>query len=328
MKDLLPVELQHKPDAVLFVDDEKHILSALRRLFDNKDVTLLTADNPHDALNLFKKHEIAVLLSDNLMPDMTGMELLAHIKELSPDTVKILMTGHADLDMVISAINNVEVFKFIVKPWENDLLVNTVEESLRRYGIIQSLKKGDEGHLLSLAQTIELKDPYTRGHCNRVADYALIITEALGLQQDIKDDIEHGSWLHDCGKIGVPEHILNKNGPLTTEEMDVVKKHPEWGIDVVRPTKHSDVLVNIIQYHHEKFDGTGYPARKKGKDIPLEARIVAIADIFDALTTNRPYRKAYKLPEALEIIKTMRGMELDPDLVDIFISQMDRGFIR
>jgi putative two-component system response regulator len=312
-------ELQKNSNTVLFVDDDRHILSAIKRIFDNKDITPLFADNPQEALNIIERQEIAVLVSDNRMPGMTGMELLVRIRELSPDTVKILMTAYVDLDTVINAINAGEVFKFITKPWENGLLINSVEEGVRRYSIIQTLKKGDEGHLLSLAQAIELKDSYTRGHCNRVADYAIMIADALDLQPDIREDIKYGSWLHDCGKIGVPEHILNKPGPLDPEEMDIVKKHPAWGAEVVRIAHRSDTIVNIIYYHHEKFDGTGYPARKKGKDIPLEARIVTIADIFDALTSQRSYRKAFRLNEALEIIQSMRGAELDPELLDIFL---------
>jgi response regulator RpfG family c-di-GMP phosphodiesterase len=320
-------ELQKSSDAVLFVDDDHLILSAIKRIFDNKDITLLFTDNPQEALNIIERQEIAVLVSDNLMPGMTGMELLVRIRELSPDTVKILMTAYADLDTVINAINTGEVFKFITKPWENGLLINAVEEGMRRYSIIQSLKKGDEGHLLSIAQAIELKDPYTRGHCNRVADYALMIAEALGLQQDFMNDIKYGSWLHDCGKIGVPEHILNKPGPLDPEEMEIVKKHPAWGAEVVRFAHRSDTIMNIIYYHHERFDGAGYPARKKGKDIPLEARIVTIADIFDALTSQRSYRKAYRLHETLDIIESMRGAELDPELLDIFLTLMaSQGF--
>jgi putative two-component system response regulator len=319
VNDLPSFELQNTPDTVLFVDDDQHILSAIKRIFDNKAITPLFTDNPHEALNIIERQEIAVLVSDNLMPGMTGMELLVRIRELSPDTVKILMTAYADLDTVINAINTGEVFKFITKPWENNLLINAVEEGIKRYSIIQSLRKGDEGHLLSLAQTIELKDPYTRGHCNRVADYALMIAEALGLQPDFREDIKYGSWLHDCGKIGVPEHILNKPGPLDPEEMEIVKKHPAWGAEVVRFAHRSETIVNIIYYHHERFDGNGYPAKKKGKGIPLEARIVTIADIFDALTSQRSYRKAFRLQEALDIIKSMRGAELDPELIDIFL---------
>ena len=307
-------------DSVMFVDDDRNILSALKRIFADKDMKVLLSDNPMDALGLLENEEIMVLVSDNHMPGMTGIELLSQTKAVSPNTIKILMTGYADMDIVIDAINSGEVFKFITKPWENKFLINAVEEGIRRYHVIQSMKKEDEGHLLSLAQAIELKDPYTRGHCNRVADYALVIADALDLPQDVKTEIKFGSWLHDCGKIGVPEHILNKPGPLDPEEIEIIQKHPMWGAELARLSHRSDTIVNIIYYHHEKFDGTGYPTRKKGKDIPLEARIVSLADIFDALTSDRPYRKGFNLYKALDVIKSMNGAELDPELLDIFLT--------
>ncbi len=305
---------------MLFVDDDPYILSALKRAFSDKDINLILTDNPRDALAMLNEEDIAVLVSDNCMPDMTGIELLSLAKELSPDTVKILMTAYADLHTAINAINSGEVFKFITKPWENEHLIDVVEEGMRRYHIIQTMKKGDEGNLLSLAQTIELKDPYTRGHCDRVAKYALLIAEALDLPQGIRADIKYGSWLHDCGKIGIPETILNKPGRLEEEEMEIIKKHPAWGAEVARFSCRSDTIVNIILYHHEKFDGTGYPTGKKGKDIPIEARIVSIADIFDALTSNRPYREAFSSQKAFDIMSSMRGTALDPKIFDLFLS--------
>lgn len=308
---------------VMFVDDDRNILTAVRRVFYNRNMSMLFADNPYEALKNLEKEEIAVVVSDYQMPGMTGIELLSQTRAVSPDTIKILMTAHADLNTAINAINSGEVFKFITKPWEDDLLIEAVEEAIKRYRIIQSMKKGDEGHLLSLAQTIELKDPYTRGHCDRVADYALVIGDALNLPQDIKTQIKYGSWLHDCGKIGIPENVLNKPGSLDPQEMEIIQKHPVLGAEVARLSNRSEIIVNIILHHHEKYDGTGYPERRKGESIPMEARIVSIADIFDALISNRPYRKAYKLYEALEILRSMRETHLDPKLLDLFMSVME-----
>jgi putative two-component system response regulator len=318
-----PIEGQNGAAAVLFVDDDPYILSAIKRIFSRTDIKVVLTDKPRDALAMLNEEDIAVLVSDNCMPDMTGIELLTLAKELSPDTVKILMTAYADLPTAINAINTGEVFKFITKPWENEHLINVVEEGMRRHHITQTMRKGDEGNLLSLAQTIELKDPYTRGHCDRVARHALLMAEALDLPQGIKTDIKYGSWLHDCGKIGVPEAILNKPGRLEKEEMEMIKKHPAWGADVARFSCRSDTIVNIILYHHERFDGTGYPTGKKGKDIPIEARIVSIADIFDALTSNRPYREAFSFQKAFDIMSSMRGTALDPELLDIFLKLME-----
>ncbi len=311
------------PENILFVDDEENILRSVERIFlgDNvKDVRILKAKSAQEALQFIEKENIAVLVSDNLMPDMKGIELLSRAKDISPDTVRILMTAYADLPTAIDAINKGEVYRFIVKPWENNILIEIVQEGINRFKIVQSLRKADEPMLLSLAQTVELKDPYTRGHCDRVAGYALMIAEALKLDEGKKNEIKYGSWLHDCGKIGVPERILNYNGPLGEAETDIMKKHPLWGADVARQAQLSAGVVNVILYHHERYDGQGYPSGIGGKNIPLEARIVSVADAFDAMTTDRPYRKQRDTHEALGIISSLKGKSLDPEVVDIFLS--------
>ena len=311
------------PENILFVDDEENILRSVERIFlgDNvKDVRILKAKSAQEALQFIEKENIAVLVSDNLMPDMKGIELLSKVKEISPDTVRILMTAYADLPTAIDAINKGEVYRFIVKPWENSMLIEIVHDGINRFKIVRALRRADEPMLLSLAQTVELKDPYTRGHCDRVAGYALMIAEALKLEEGKKNEIKYGSWLHDCGKIGVPERILNYNGPLGEAETDIMKKHPLWGADVARQAQLSAGVVNVILYHHERYDGQGYPSGIGGKNIPLEARIVSVADAFDAMTTDRPYHKQRDTQEALGIISSLKGKSLDPEVVDIFLS--------
>jgi putative nucleotidyltransferase with HDIG domain len=275
-------------------------------------------------MEILKRGDIGVLVTDHRMPGMTGIELLAQARSIAPDTVKIMMTAHADLETALAAINAGEVFRFIIKPWDDKVLIQAVEEGIQHYRLIQSLKRSDESHLLSLAQAIELKDPYTRGHCDRVAHYALLIARALNLPPENMNQIRHGSWLHDCGKIGIPEQILNKPGALDADEMEIVKRHPEMGMQVAKVAHASDILQNIIYYHHEKYDGTGYPRGKKGLDIPLEARIVAVADIYDALTTDRPYRPAFSSARAIEMLKSMRGAALDPAILDCFIALLKK----
>lgn len=311
------------PENILFVDDEENILRSVERIFlgDNvKDVRVLKANSAQEALQFIGKENIAVLVSDNLMPDMKGIELLSKVKEISPDTVRILMTAYADLPTAIDAINKGEVYRFIVKPWENSMLIEIVRDGINRFKIVRDLRRADEPMLLSLAQTVELKDPYTRGHCDRVAGYALMIAEALKLDEGKKNEIKYGSWLHDCGKIGVPERILNHNGSLGEAEADIMQKHPLWGADVARQAQLSAGVVNVILYHHERYDGRGYPSGIGGQNIPLEARIVSVADVFDAMTTDRPYRKQRDTQEAIGIISSLKGNSLDPEIVDIFLS--------
>jgi len=315
---------------VLCVDDESRILQALRRLCNTAAIDVRTASSGAEALACLEREEICVVVSDNMMPGMSGVDLLAEVRRLYPDTVRILMTAYADLETAVRAINQGEVFRFIVKPWQNDRFLEILQEGRTRYEAVKTLRRTDEPMLRSLAQTIELKDPYTRGHCDRVAYFADLIAEALGLSDEMRRHIKHGSWLHDCGKIGVAEAILNKAGPPDAAERAVLNRHPEWGADVAREAELPEEVCNIIRCHHERMDGKGYPAGLAGEEIPLEARIVAIADVYDALTSDRPYRKARTPEKALAIMEKMRGGALDPELYDRFTSllQSKQGFGR
>lgn len=307
---------------VLFVDDEVNVLSAVKRLFLDKEISVVTASGGEAALELIKTEEVAVIVSDNMMPRMNGIEFLERSRNASPDSVRILMTGYADMQAAIDAINRGEVYRFITKPWNDADLIHTVCAAADRYNVVTTLKTADEATLLSLAQTIELKDPYTRGHCDRVARYALGTAERLGLTEEEKKQIRQGSWLHDCGKIGVPEAILNFNGPLSAEQMEVMKNHSKWGAEVARLAKLPEPVVSIILNHHEKYDGTGYPQGLKGEEIPYLARIVAVADFYDALASDRPYRKAMARDKAFEILIGSRSTGVDPGILDIFVESV------
>ncbi len=305
---------------ILFVDDEPFILDIVTHLFGERGMDVLTATDATTALEMVRSREIAVLVADNHMPLMRGIDLLSKVKVMSPDTVKILMTGFADLETALEAINRVEVYRFIVKPFENSQLVAVVEDALERYRLVRSILRGDHSTMRSLVHALELKDPYTRGHSERVASYAVMIAQRMGLDEDAQAAIRYGSWLHDCGKIGVSENILNFEGPLDEAEVHVIHNHPLWGADVARTGHLSRPVVNIILSHHERYDGKGYPSGLKGDEIPLEARIVSVADVYDALTTERPYRSAYTPQRALEMLESMKGNVLDPEIVDSFSS--------
>ena len=309
-------------NAVLLVADEANVLDALARLFLDRDVRVLRAGNGEEALGIVRREPVAVVVSDNLLPGMHGIELLSRVRDFSPDTVRVLLTGSADLPAATEAIHRGEVFRFHEKPWVDEEIVLTVEEGVQRYQVVRSLRHGDEAALRSIAQTIELKDPYTRGHCDRMAALALRIAVAMRLPERTQRAIKLGSWLHDCGKIGVPEAILNFPGKLPAAEFEVIKKHPGWGADIGRQANLPEEVVNIILYHHERFDGRGYPSGAKGTEIPLEARIVAVADVFDAISTDRPYARGYEQAEAMRVIGVLRGAALDPQLVDIFLASL------
>jgi response regulator RpfG family c-di-GMP phosphodiesterase len=311
------------PETVLFVDDNNFTLEVVKGLFrECDDIRLLTAGSAIDALKIVHEEEIAVVVSDNIMPVMTGVQFLCFMKSISPDTVKILMSAYADLASALAAINRSEVYRYVLKPWKDDELVATVQDGLRRYRLIQAMRHEDENILRSLAQTIELKDPSTRGHCDRVAVYALLIADKLKLTKDIQREIKYGSWLHDCGKIGISEIILNGAGRLNADEYEQMKKHSLWGADVAAKANLSEVTRNIIHYHHERFDGSGYPDGLAGAAIPIEARIVAVADVFDALCSDRPYRNGYTREKTIAMVAEMSGTALDPHLVELFLATL------
>jgi putative two-component system response regulator len=312
-------------ETVLFVDDEKSYLAYTSGIFEDRGLNILTANSALEALKIVEEQSVAVVVSDNEMPGMRGIELLTKIKEISPHTVKIMMTGSADLAVTLAAINRGEVFRFVLKPWKKAEMLRAVKDGLRRYRVLQSLKREDEFILHSLAQTIELKDASTKGHCDRVATLALQIAEALGIPEETQMEIKYGSWLHDCGKIGVPEAILNAERGLTEDEFKIVKRHPEWGCEVVRKANLSKVVQDIVLYHHERYDGAGYPFGLEGSKIPMEAQIVAVADICDALSVDRPYRKRLTGAELRETLTAMKGTNLDPKLVDTLFSILEAG---
>jgi putative two-component system response regulator len=312
-------------ETILFVDDQLSMLGYASAVFKNKGLTVLTADCGRDALKIVSEKSVAVVVSDNEMPGMRGVELLSRIKEVSPHTVKIMMTASADLTTALAAINSGEVFRFVLKPWKKHEMLLAVKDGLQRYRVLQSLQGEDEFILHSLAQTIELKDASTKGHCDRVATLALRLAEALGVSDDVRKEIRYGSWLHDCGKIGVPEAILNAQRALTAEEFKIVMQHPEWGSEVARKANLSTTVQKIILYHHERYDGKGYPHGLKGEQIPLEAQIVSGADICDALTMDRPYRKGLGNDELIGILTSMKGENLSPRLVDALFALLAAG---
>ncbi|MCX7856990.1 MAG: response regulator [Deltaproteobacteria bacterium] len=310
---------------VLFVDDEENVLNSAKKQLLEDEIEVLTTTDPFCALEILQKKNVTVIVVDNIMPLMKGIELLFKARSVSPETVRIMLTGYVDVNSVMEAVNIGAVYKFIVKPWEQEELKSAVLDGIYRYEMVHKLRDASEDQILELAQIIELRDPYTHGHCERVAEYALLLSDALSLDPGVRNEIKYGAWLHDCGKLGVPENILNKRDLLTFEEMRIVRNHPVWGAEVVRLAGLSETVAQIVNYHHEKYDGSGYPVGLKGSSIPLEARIVAIADIFDSLTSERPYRRKLSFHEAIQILLKEKGIVSDPEMVEFFIYLIEKS---
>ena len=304
---------------IMFVDDEAGIRNSLKRLFADSPHNVLIAASAAEAMELLRANICAVIVSDNQMPGESGIEFLIKARQLAPDTVRVMMTAYADLGTALSAINHCEAYRFLVKPWDNQELVELVNNCVLRFELLQSLRLKDEAIYRSLAQAIELKDHYTRGHCDRVVEFSVALGKRMGLSPEILIHLEHGAMLHDCGKIGVPEATLNFPGKLDNDQMNIIRKHPDWGGEVARAAGMHQITVNIVLYHHEHYNGNGYPTGLAGDDIPLEARIVAVADVYDALGSDRPYRKAMPPDVALREFMAMSGTVLDPRIVDNFL---------
>lgn len=202
-------------------------------------------------------------------------------------------------------------------------LANQIAIAIENASLYKELDELFLSSIRAIVEAIDAKDPYTKGHSARVVEYALVIGEGVKLDKEILKDLELSAVLHDVGKIGIPDKILSKPGILTADEYAYMKKHPELGAEIVEPIKKLKKLVPHILHHHEKYDGTGYPAGLKGEQIPLGARIIAIADSFDAMTSDRPYRPRMGIKIALQEIKKHRRTQFDPELVSVFIKTIE-----
>lgn len=304
---------------VLFVDDEISTLKSIKRLLSMHGFEILTANSGEEALEIIRANNIAVCVSDQRMPGMLGTDLLTKAKEISPLTVRMILTAYTDLDSLLGAINNGEIFRFILKPWNDEALLNHINDALDVHR--KDKAQGDQV-ILALAQTIELKDPYTKGHCERVANYSVAMAQQLALDASLIADIRYGAWLHDCGKIGVHEDILNLAGSFSADQIAEIEKHPASGATVAEKASLSKRVKNVILYHHERIDGKGYPEGLQGDDIPIEAKIVAVADVYDALATDRPYRKACTEEQIKNIMTDMRDFALEDELVELLLEKI------
>ncbi len=331
---------------ILIVDDEISVLNALYRVFRKDGYQILRSDNPADALNLLKEHAIHLIISDYRMPDMDGVTFLREAMKLRPEAIRMILSGFADSSAIISAINDGGIYKFLTKPWEDDILKSEVRYALERYELQSTNRRliddvnnqNDElkktNLLLSekmeevqenIISTVEMlsylsREKYSCIPSNIEELYIISqdIGKNLGLNEKTLKDLYIATKLHDIGNIGIDCHIFKKNGPLTQEERKEVEKHPLVGASIMSYLKGYDDVAKIIKYHHEYYDGSGYPDGLKGDEIPIASRIVHIIDVYDSLGSNRPYRPAMASDEIFSILEKGRSTMFDPAVLDIF----------
>jgi putative two-component system response regulator len=288
---------------ILVADDNEANRELVSELLSAEGYQVVCAADGQHAQQAVDSASIDLALLDVVMPRPTGFEVCQAMKS-EPETrliPVILLTGlNSDADRIHGIMCGAD--DFLNKPVNKHELLARVHSLLRLKQFTDELDNA-EAVLFSLALSIEAKDPYTEGHCDRLSKYSVALGEKLGLPQDLRVALRRGGLVHDIGKLSVPESILLKPGPLTPEERKIMEQHTVIGERICAPLRSFRHVLPIIRHHHEKQDGSGYPDGLKGENIPLTARILQITDIYDALTTDRPYRKALPLDKALSILR-------------------------
>jgi putative nucleotidyltransferase with HDIG domain len=319
------------------VDDEPKVLDAHRRTLRAK-FDLHTALGGAAALELMEDlGPFAVVVADYKMPDLDGISLLAKVAVLYPDTVRMILTGYADMDTAIRAVNTGAIFRFLTKPTDPDDLVMVISAGIehaekvrdaRELEIVRRLKDGFEQTLHAFTRLVEFRDPYTSGHMDRTADIAVLIAKRMEMAEDDIAGLRLGAMVHDIGKVAVPSHILNKQGELTDAEFSIIKAHAEVGAEIFKGLGVEWPIARMIREHHERLDGSGYPDGLTGDEILLQSKILCVADIIDAIITHRPYRHGLGKSEAVGYLLEGREKLFDAEVVDIALSLMEEGLIR
>lgn len=322
----LEKEREQNRHTILIVDDEFDNLQLIKRTLRRK-YNILTASDGMEALEVIEKegNNISLIVTDQRMPKMNGTEFLAEISEAYPYIIKMLLTGYTDLDAMVDGVNKCNLFQYISKPFDPGDLeliisngIEAYELTLSKNMLLNDLRELFFTTIKSISSALDAKDTYTHGHSHRVTLFALILAQELGLDDAYIEEIETAGLLHDIGKIGVPEDILCKPGKLTDEEYEIIKQHAGGAkkiLDTIPSIKHVALWASS---HHERWDGRGYPNKMIGEEIPLPARILAVADTYDAMTSNRSYRKGLPHDVAREEITDCSGSQFDPAMIEVF----------
>ena len=313
---------------ILLVEDNAEMRQAVSLTLSAERYSVVQAEHGRAALNLLERITPDLILSDINMPFMSGIEFYKALRQ-NPRWVLIpfifLTANDTPADIRLGRSLGVE--DYLTKPVDHADLLAVVNARLLRVAEVQIAQIG-LAYLETvnvLANTIESRDAYTHGHVERVATYARGLAEALGWAPEHLRTLEFGARLHDIGKITIPDTILNKPEALTPDEWEALKQHPVAGARILRDISHLQPAIPYVLYHHERWDGTGYPQGRKGKDIPIEGRLMAIADVYDALTTVRPYHPPRSNYDVLQYLSVNAGRLFDPRLVEVFVQALSRS---
>jgi putative two-component system response regulator len=331
---------------ILVVDDEPNICRLLERYLGRLGHDVITAGSAPEAVEQLTLHHFDLVLTDLRLPGPSGLDLLVEVRSRAPGTRMILMSAHADIATAAAAIDR-GIDQLIIKPFELEDLRARIEGSLQKHRaehaalrereVLEArLRQRDTESKIwvlraahALAAAVEAKDPYTAGHATRVTAYAMCLADEFGdidlLRFRLAGD------LHDVGKIGVPDNVLNKPDRLTGEEFDMVKRHPVIGERILQPMIDDPLVLGVVRSHHERWDGRGYPDGRAGEDIPLPARVLAVADTLDAMTSHRAYRSGLAFDTALTEIRGCSGSQFDPAVVqalELALPRLEMHYLR
>lgn len=307
---------------ILVADDDAQSRAVLRTMLERARYLVVDAADGPAALAQVARHRPDLVLLDVQMPALDGFEVTRCLRSQSGTALLpvILVTGLAAVEDKVRGLD-AGATDFVTKPFQQGELLARVRASLRTQAALRRLENVQDV-LVSLANAVEAKDPSTEHHCSRLAQSALAMARAISLPEEEAEAISYGAALHDVGKIGISELILRKPGPLTEDEWQEMRRHPGIGAAIVEPLQLGRLVAPIIRYHHEHWDGNGYPDGLRGLAIPIGARIVSVADAFDAMTHDRPYRPAMNAEQAVAELTARAGCQFDGDLVAVFVDQV------
>jgi putative nucleotidyltransferase with HDIG domain len=326
---------------ILIVDDEREITEILSDLL-SVNLDCETAGSAEEALAYLRQGEFRLVISDITMPGMSGLEMVPHVKQISPDTVVIMISGLQTVESAIEAMR-LGAFDYVMKPFDLRQVEAVVKRALEHHELIiakqryenqleelveqrtaeldqalASLEDAYRSTLKALTSALETRDSETHGHSERVVTYSLRLGRECGLDSGQMKALEFGSLLHDIGKIGVPDAILRKPAKLTEEEWVLMREHPLHGQQILRGIEFLNRASRVVAQHHEKWDGSGYPLGLSGEDIDICARIFAVADAYDAITSDRVYRRGKSYEAAAQELEEWAGKQFDAKIVEAF----------
>lgn len=325
---------------IIGVDDESGILDSLTVLFDNSEYEFEGVLDPVEAIERVKMEHFDLMLLDFMMTPLHGDEVVEEIRKFNKELYILLLTGHKNMAPPLETIKRLDIQGYCEKSDKFDQLLLLVESGIKSVKQMDEIKKINEelsesnerleraylDMVQTLRYTVEAKDTYTRGHSDRVSEYSVLIGEKLGLPEDQIKTLRIGGLFHDIGKIGIPDSILLKPDKLSDDEYSQIKNHPSIGAHILGSAEIFKDIIPIVKHHHERYDGNGYPSRLKGEEIPYIARIAAVADTFDAMTSRRSYRGPIDIEHVKEEIKRCEGTQFDPQIAEVFLDILNNDY--